>query len=153
MPRQRPACPGRRGWANSSVPLGKGGVAGEGIDPRDRKGTGPTFEQGQLAGSAVLQQASIGVNRRVIEREGISAGGPALPLSIIGLPGVALVFNPTTVILSPLRCNTPVLPAPNATVAVATGPSPVGFSSVTVPASMVTGPVKVLAWLSVTVPV
>ena len=73
----------------------------------------------------------------------------ALPFLTKVVPGVALVFKPAMVALFPLRLKIPVEPEPNATVFSFNAPV---FPNETVPALMVSPPVKVLAPFRVKIP-
>src|SRR5712691_12844834 len=71
---------------------------------------------------------------------------------MIGVPTVAFVLRSVIVVLNPLSWNLPVLDAPKVSVALAAGPSAVVLPAFSVPALIVTPPVKRLAPLSVDVP-
>src|SRR5260370_37676554 len=72
---------------------------------------------------------------------------------MIGVPTVALVFRSMIVVLNPFSWNLPVLDARKVRFAFAAGPSAVVLPAVSVPALIVTPPVKVFAPLKVQVPV
>ena len=85
----------------------------------------------------------------------VSTSVPAPPVLLacrVGVPTVALVFNPTTVMLFWLRSTTPVLPDPKVIVAAVAVPNAVAFPACRVPALTVTPPPNVLALLSTRVP-